>query len=76
MDFAAVHIVNDTGLPYTGHQPALSLGSATNTAGRTHLSNDQNALADARADAPALADIADAFVGARREGRALSLIHI
>lgn len=35
------------------------------------MSNDQNALADARADAPALADIADAFVGARREGRAL-----
>lgn len=35
------------------------------------MSNDQNALADARADAPALAAIADAFVGARRQGRAL-----
>jgi hypothetical protein len=32
VDFAAVHIVNDTGLPYTGHQPALSLGSATKPA--------------------------------------------
>ena len=33
MGFAAVHIVNDTGLPYTGHPSALSLGSATNRSG-------------------------------------------
>jgi 2-keto-4-pentenoate hydratase len=39
-----------------------------NAAGRTHLSNDRNA----HADAPALAAIADSFVGARRQGRALS----
>jgi 2-keto-4-pentenoate hydratase len=38
-----------------------------NAAGRTHLSNDHNALADT----PALAAIADGFVGARRHGRAL-----
>ncbi len=37
MDFAAVHIVNDTGLPYTGHQPALSLGSATKHSGEIPL---------------------------------------
>ena len=42
-----------------------------NAAGRTHLSNDPNGLADARSAAPALAAIADGFVGARRQGRAL-----
>ncbi|WP_448482577.1 2-keto-4-pentenoate hydratase [Pseudoxanthomonas mexicana] len=36
------------------------------------MSNDPNALADARSAAPALAAIADGFVGARRQGRALS----
>lgn len=35
------------------------------------MSNDRNALADARAAAPVLAAIADSFVGARRQGRAL-----
>ena len=35
------------------------------------MSNDPNALADARSAAPALAAIADGFVGARRQGRAL-----
>ena len=35
------------------------------------MSNDPNALADARSAAPALAPIADGFVGARRQGRAL-----
>lgn len=36
------------------------------------MSNDPNALADARSAAPALAGIADGFVRARRQGRALS----
>ncbi len=35
------------------------------------MSNDRNALDDARAAAPQLAAIADSFVGARRQGRAL-----
>lgn len=35
------------------------------------MSNDHNALAAARAAAPGLAVIADSFVGARRQGRAL-----
>ena len=35
------------------------------------MSNDHNALADARAAAPALAAVADSFVAARRQGRAL-----
>jgi len=42
-----------------------------NAARRIHLSNDHNALAAARAAAPGLAVIADSFVGARRQGRAL-----
>ena len=42
-----------------------------NPAGRTHLSNDHSTLAAARAAAPTLAAIADSFVGARRQGRAL-----
>jgi 2-keto-4-pentenoate hydratase len=42
-----------------------------NAAGRTLLSTDHSAPSDGRTEAPELAAIADSFVSARRQGRAL-----
>lgn len=67
MDFAAVHIVNDTGLPYTGQTPALSLGDAAKPTRRTRLSTD----ASTPPAEPELAAIATAFTQARAQGRSL-----
>lgn len=70
--FAALRIVNDTGLPYTSHRPLLSIGSATNkTIGRGRLGTRESVeeAVPGSADLPA---IAAGFVRARLQGTALA----
>ena len=70
--FAALRIVNDTGLPYTSHRPLLSIGSATNkTIGRGRLGTCES-VDGAVAGSPDLSAIAASFVQARLQGASLA----
>lgn len=70
--FAALRIVNDTGLPYTSHRPLLSIGSAANqTIGRGRLGTRES-VEETVSGSPDLAAIAAGFVQARLQGTALA----
>lgn len=70
--FAALRIVNDTGLPYTRHRPLLSIGSAANKTywrGRLGTRESIEETASGSADLPI---IAASFVQARLHGDSLA----
>jgi 2-keto-4-pentenoate hydratase len=73
--FAALRIVNDTGLPYTSHRPLLSIGSAANkTIGRGRLGTRESVeqTVPGPSDLPNLSAIAGSFVQARLQGASLA----
>jgi len=75
LGFAALRIVNDTGLPYTSHRPLLSIGSAANkTIGRGRLGTRESVegAVPGSPDLPGLSAIAAGFVQARLQGAALA----